>query len=76
MWTPGRTISCNIIGGRCHLLHKGSTNILEPVLQLYGLRDRDTILGDLWAAIALLYYYIAALRAYVTFRHQSKEARD
>ena len=56
------TISCNIVGRRSHLLDQAGAYVLHPVCQLDALGYCDTILGDLWAPVGLLYDDIPTLR--------------
>ena len=55
------TIARDVVGGRRDRLHQVGADVLELVLELYGLGHRDTVLGDLGAAVALLDHDVAAL---------------
>lgn len=64
----GRSISGLFVGIVGHVLNQPGAHVLELVLQVNGLGDGDTILGDLGTAPARLNDHVAALENNPTWR--------
>lgn len=56
-------IAGDVIGGRGDLFNEGGADVFKLVLELHGLGDCDSILGNLGSTVGLFNHYIPSLWA-------------